>query len=92
MNRLILVSAAAIALAGCATNPDGTPDCSQAANQRVVIQTSMASADLLYLQAVGFCKDGEPGDKCRNIAAQTKASAITIATIAMLALDARCPR
>ena len=90
--KVFIIPIAAVLLAGCATNPDGTPDCSQAANQRVVIQTSMASADLLYLQAVGFCKDGEPGDKCRNIAAQTKASALTIATIAMLALDARCPR
>ncbi len=94
MKRLFSLAAVAVLVLGmsaCATTPEGQPDCSQAANQRAVIQTALAGADLAYSQAVEFCKAGEPGDKCRDIAAKAKAAAVTAGNIALLALNARCP-
>lgn len=93
MKRLFLAAAcaAALVLAGCATTPEGTPDCSQAPSQRAAITAGLAAADLAYDQAVTFCKEGEAGDKCRDVAAKAKAGAITLANIALIALNSRCP-
>lgn len=89
--RIALLSVGAAALAACATNPDGTPDCSKAFNQRQALQMTIVSAQALYEQSIGFCKAGEEGDKCRNIALQVKSLTVTGADLALIALNNRCP-
>ena len=91
MNRLILIALASLAFAGCATNPDGTPDCTNAPSQRSAIQAGIVAAQVARDTAYEICKAGEPGDKCRKTADQILLGANAAAQIALITLNARCP-
>jgi len=92
MNRISLVACASLAFAGCATTPEGTPDCSQAAAQRAGIQAGIVAGGLIHAEALNQCKDGEAGDKCRKIADGVYSGATAAANVALILLNSRCPQ
>lgn len=89
--RPFIIPIAAVLLAGCATTPEGNPDCSQANNQRITIASSRIAAETAYSTALELCKDGEAGDKCRNIAATARTIAVNGLDLALVILNSRCP-